>query len=180
MFEADNTLGVHRWLVVRMGGSSQTEAVLLASRFFALTTHWHKCTVPCPGRQCSLCELIPSRGLFYAPVQCLGAIRLIEFGAKSASYLEQHAKLLYGGMRPGLIFRFTRRGAKNPVHSEVIGEKPGCTEPSMLKIAQRVMAIYKFPPPNPGEELCDYSERCSRLAKVRTDRIAESMLAKAK
>ena len=180
MFEADRTLGVNRWLVVRLGAHSQTEVVLLASKFFCLTTHYHRCTIPCPGEGCPLCELIASRGLFYAPVFCTGAIRLIELGAQSASYLEQHAKLLHGGMRPGQVFRLTRRGAKHPVHSEIIREQADAKEPSTLTIAQRVMAIYKYPPPNPGETITDYSARCSRLARVRADRIAESILAKSK
>jgi len=176
MFEADRTLGANRWQVIRLVGGSTTEVVLLSSRFFALTTHWNGYTVPCCGDNCPLCELLPSRGLFYLACGCNSRISILELGSQSSSSLEQHCKLLHGGMRPGLVIRLSRRGAKKPVASEVLRFQERCSEVSMLDLATKVMAVYKFPPPNPGEELHDYSARCARCARVRLERIATGIL----
>lgn len=180
MFSADQTLGANRWPVVRLNAGNQTEVVLLSTSFFALTTHWHKCTVPCPGDECSLCAILPARGLFYVACLCQSRVSILELGSQSASHFEQHAKFAGGGMRVGLVFQLTRRSAKAPVRSEIIREKENCSEVSKLDLAAHVMALYKFPPPNPNESLVEYSDRSARVAKVRTDRIAESILAKSK
>src|SRR6266566_2548109 len=119
MFNADRTLGSHRWPVVRLVAGSRTEVTLLSTRFFCLTTHWYKCTLPCPGDDCRLCEILPARGLFYAACSCNSRVSILELAAQSASLFEQHAKLLHGGMRVGLVFLLSRRGAKSPVASEV-------------------------------------------------------------
>lgn len=173
MFEADQTLGVHRWPVVRLRGGSETEVVLLSCRFFALTTHWNRCTFPCCGEDCPVCELLPSRGLFYAATHCAGRVSILELGAQSASHFEQHAKLLHGGMRPGLVFRLTRHGAKSPVRSEVVRRQENCSEVSQLELASRVMTLYKFPCPNPNEDIASYERRCRSVAKVRCTRTAQ-------
>jgi len=178
MFNADRTLGSNRWPVVRLVAGSQTEVVLLSSRFFALTTHWHQYTVPCPGDDCPLCEMLPARGLFYVAVACCSRVSILELASQSSAHFEQHCKLLHGGMRPGLVLRLTRRGAKSPVNSECIRVQDRCTEVPQLDLATKVMALYKFPPPNVGEELHQYSNRCSLIAKVRVDRIATLMLKK--
>lgn len=178
MFNADRSLGSNRWPVVRLGAGSRTEVTLLSTRFFALTTHWNKCTVPCCGDDCRLCEMLPSRGLFYVAVHCASRISILELGSQSASHFEQHAKLLGGGMRPGLVFQLARRGQKSPVASEIIREQEKCVEVAALELATRVMALYKFPCPNPGEDLVAYELRCRSVAKVRCDRAAE-LLSKA-
>lgn len=170
MFHADQSLGKHRWPLVRMQAGSHVEVVLLSARFFALTTHWNKCTVPCCGENCKLCEVLPARGLFYVAVGCQSVVSILELGAQSASHFEQHAKLFHGGMIPGLVFELTRRGAKQPVRSQVIRVKEGCREVEDLELATRVMALYKFPCPNPEEGLVDYSDRLARIARVRCDR----------
>lgn len=176
MFDADYTLGSNRWPLVRLVAGSRTEVTLLSSRFFPLTTHWNKYTLPCPGDDCRLCELLPARGLFYAAVACCSRVSILELGAQSASHFEQHAKLLHGGMRPGLVFSLHRRGAKTPVASEVVRESEKCAEIDDLELGQHVMALFKFPCPNPGEEIESYERRCRAVAKVRCDRVADLLL----
>jgi len=178
MFEADRTLGSHRWPLVRLRASSHTEVVLLSTRFFSLTTHWSTHTFPCCGDGCPCCELLPARGLFYVAVHCVGRISILELGSQSASHFEQHAKLLHGGMRPGLVFSLSRSGAKHPVRSEVVRVVDKCSEVSMLELSSRVMTLYKFPCPNPGDELADYELRCRTVARVRCDRVAHLLLNK--
>src|SRR5262249_50369947 len=149
-----------------------TEVVLLSSRFFPLTTHWVNTTMPCCGENCPLCELLPARGLFYVAAHCMSRISILELGAQSASHFEQHAKLLHGGMRPGLVFQLSRAGAKQPVRSEVLRLKDACTEILALELAARVMTLYKFPCPNPGDDIEAYEQRCRLVARVRCDRAA--------
>lgn len=173
MFNADRTLGANRWPVVRLGANSRTEVTLLSTRWFMLTTHWNKCTLPCCGENCRLCEILPSRGLFYVAVHCNSRISILELASQSASHFEQHAKLLGGGMRCGLVFSLERRGAKHPVRSEIVREQERCSEVALLELATRVMALYKFPCPNPGEDLVQYELRCRTVAKVRCDRAAD-------
>lgn len=173
MFNADRSLGSNRWPVIRLVAGSSTEVVLLSSRFFEITTHWNKCTVPCCGDGCRLCEVLPSRGLFYVAAMCCSRVSILELASQSASHFEQHCKLLHGGMRPGLVLSLKRRGAKSPVNSEGLRMQDGCAEVSQLELAQRVMALYKFPCPNPGEDLATYEIRIRGVARVRCNRAAE-------
>jgi hypothetical protein len=173
MFNADRTLGSNRWPVIRLVAGSSTEVVLLSTRFFALTTHWNKCTVPCCGDDCPLCSVLPARGLFYVAAMCCSRVSILELASQSASHFEQHAKLLHSGLRPGLVFSLQRRGAKSPVRSEVVRFQEKCSEVSALELATRVMAIYKYPCPNPGEDLFAYELRCRGVARVRCSRAAE-------
>jgi hypothetical protein len=176
MFTADMSLGTYRWPLVRLGAGSRTEIVLLSQQFFQLTTHWHKCTVLCPGEDCPLCDLLPSRGLFYLAVICASRPSLLELGAQSAASLEQHCKLLHGGMKPGHVLSLFRRTAKSPVHSEVLRFQENASAVTTLTLAQRVLALYKFPPPNPNETLERYEGRIREAAKIRLQRVAQSIL----
>lgn len=173
MFNADRTLGSNRWPLVRLRAGCQAEIVLLSRRFFCLTTHWNKCTLPCCGEDCRLCELLPTRGLFYAAAICQSRVSIVELGAQSSSLFEQHCKFTHGGMREGLVLCLSRKGAKSPVYAEVIRCQEGCSEVALLELACHVMALYKFPCPNPGEDLVTYEVRCRAIAKVRCDRAAE-------
>lgn len=173
MFEADRSLGSNRWPVVRLAPGHSREVVLLSSGFFALTTHWNKCTLPCCGDDCRLCELLPSRGLFYVAVMAESRVSILELASQSSSYFEQHAKLLGGGMVPGLVFSLSRRGAKQPVRSEIVRKQENCAEVAELELAAHVMALYKFPCPNPGDTMLSYEARCRGVAKVRCDRSAD-------
>lgn len=178
MFDADRTLGTHRWHVVRLSPGSATEVVLLSQAFFAVTTHWNGVTVLCPGDDCDLCDFLPSRGLFYLAVHCLGAVRMLELGAQSASHLEQHCRLLYGGIKAGQIVALNRRTAKSPVHSEVVRFQENVQPVTTLSLAQHVLAMYKFPPPNPSEDLERYEARIRESCILRNRRIANELLKK--
>lgn len=178
MFEADRTMGSHRWPVVRLRGGSSAEVVLLSPRFFSLTTHWDKLTFPCCGSDCPVCEMLPSRGLFYLAVGCNGQVSLLELASQSSSYFEQHAKFMGGGMLVGQVFHVSRRTDKAPVRSELIRTQENCALVPELELAKRVMALYKFPCPNPGDDLVAYEKRCSSIAKVRCERAAQLMLSK--
>lgn len=180
MFEADCTAGVSRWHVVRLVAGSRAEVVLLSTRFFSLSTHWCKCTVPCAGDDCALCTILPVRGQFYVAVHCEGRVRLLELGAESSAHFEQHVRLFGGGMRAGLRVVVSRRGAKSPVHSEVIGERKGTKEIELLDLAAHVMALYKFPCPNPGQTLEEYERRVRAMAELRNRRLFEQMTVAAK
>jgi hypothetical protein len=173
MFEADKNSTPRRWDLIRLRGGGVTEFTLCSSKFFAITTHWNNCTVPCCGQECPLCDLLPARGLFYLAGFCQQRISILELGAMSASHLEQHVKLLHGGLRPGLLLRISRRGEKKPVLSDCVGFVESVREVEMLDLAAHVMAVYKFPPPNPGEDLALFEFRCRSIAKIRCNRAAE-------
>lgn len=176
MFSADSTLGTHRWPVVKLKSGSRVEAILLRDRFFCVTTHWVGRSELCCVDDCPLCEFLPSRGLFYLPVACNSRRALLELGSLSASDLESHCKLLHGGIRPGLVVSFSRRGDKHPLHSEVVRVTEGVAAEDLITVAQRVMALFKFPPPNVGEDIDAYERRCRSIARVRCSRHAEALL----
>lgn len=173
MFDADYTLGVNRWPLVKLRAGSRTEVTLLSRAFFCLTTHWVGHTMPCCGDYCRLCEYVPARGLFSVAVTCQSRLSIVELGSQSASMFEQHAKLLHGGMKPGLVFLLSRKSAKHPVSSEVLRYQEGCDEVFPLDLATHVMCVYKFPPSNPGDDLAAYEIRLRQIAKVRCDRAAD-------
>lgn len=176
MFTADRSLGSARWPVVRLVPGSKTEIVLLSPSFFEITTHWYKCTVVCPGEDCDLCELLPSRGLFYVACFCASRLSILELGSQSASHFEQHCKLLHRGMIAGQVVELHRRTAKSPVHSEVVRFQENAASVTTLTLAARVMALYKFPPPNPAENLERYEQRLREAAKLRNRRLAAQLI----
>jgi hypothetical protein len=176
MFEADHTLGANRWPVIRLKSGRVTEIVLLSTRFFSLTTHWYKCTVPCASDDCPLCDLLPARGLFYLAVGCNSRISILELGSQSASYLEQHAKFCHKGLAVGHVYELSRKGDKRPVRSEYVRSVPDTQPVAHLDLATHVMALYKYPCPNPGEELETYERRCRSVARIRCERIAEQLV----
>lgn len=175
MFEPMFGSAGSRWPVVRLRAGSQTEVMLLGDRFFALTTHWVGHTVPCSVDDCGLCEVVAARGLFYLAVANCGRTSLLELGALSANDLEQHCKLLHGGMRPGLIVEVSRRGAKSPVRSEGVRFQDGVAAISILDLAAHALALYKFPPPNPGESMGSYEVRCRTIAQRRNQLTATQL-----
>jgi len=172
MFAADRCSGSARWPLVRMRGDSRTQIVLLSSRFFELTTHWVGHTVVCSGDDCALCETLPSRGLFYLACLCDSRVSIFELGGLSASNLEQHCKLLHGGIRPGLVIDVWRRGSKHPIRSEVVASRDGVDAVTVLDLAQHVLALYKFPPPNVADTIATYERRCQTMATVRNQQTA--------
>lgn len=176
MFTADPTLATYRWPVVKLRPGHRTQGVLLSPKFFCVTTHWIDNTILCCVEDCPLCELIPARGLFYIAVLVESRRSLVELGALSAMNLEQHAKLLHGGMKPGQVIEFRRSGAKQPVSSEIVRSVETFDAVSQITLAQRVMSLYKFPPPNPDEALETYEKRIRSIAQVRCSRHAQLLL----
>lgn len=177
MFEADFSKSLRRWHVLRLRNGSKAEAVLLSQAFFSLTTHWVGRTVPCSIEDCDLCELVPGRGLHYIATHVNGEIFMVELGGQSAAHLEQHVKLLHGGMKPGLVLELSRRGEKLPVRSEVVRFKENVTPISALNLAAHALALYRFPVPNPTEDLDRYSRRCCAIAIGRNRQLALEMKA---
>jgi hypothetical protein len=175
MFEADRDSSVRRWPVVRLSANSQTRVTLLSSQFFALTTHYYTVTVPCPGDNCDLCDMIASRGLFYLAVMCAQRVSILELGAHSASHLEQHLKLLHGGMVPGHVLELTRRGKKHPIHSTCVETVSVGGSVTHRDLVTHVMSIYKFPCPNPDDTLEAYEARCRTIAVSRNKRVVDAI-----
>lgn len=172
MFNADRNLGTHRWPVVRLRSGSKVEAILCSDAFFPLTTHWINHTVPCCGDGCDLCELLPGRGLFYVAAVVMSRVSLVELGAQSASHFEQHAKLLHGGMVPGLVLELSRSSPKQPVRTEGLRFQEKVSPIPMLSLASHVCALYRLPCPNPDEDLDRYSRRLQSLVRRRNEVLA--------
>lgn len=179
MFEADFGGATRRWPLVRFGANSRTRCILLSSKFFAVTTHWvpegKGYTVLCPGVGCELCELLAARGLFYVAVSCEQRVSLLELGAQSAAHLEQHLKLLHGGMICGHVLELRRSGKRQPVVGECVETVSGVGGVTYEELLRHVMVIYKMPGLNPAETLKDYEERISRTVRIRHGRILSSL-----
>lgn len=176
MFEASCSAGVSRWPLVRTQAGGAVNVVILAAGFFPVCVHWAGRSFLCPGDGCALCPLLPLRGLYYLPVDCCGRPSILELASMSSSHLEQHAKLLHGGLRPGLQVRLSRRSAKSPIHSEVVGELAGVEAADLMTFASRVMAIYQMAPSNPGETIADYGQRLAHAARQRGEVVAKRVL----
>lgn len=177
MFDADRGAGSSRWQVLRLRGGCSADIVLLSRSFFAVSTHWTGCTVACAGEGCELCELLPGRGLFYVAAMCIARVHLVELGAQSASHMEQQAKLLHGGLTPGQEWTLRRRTDKAPIYTECTGQRQASSEVLPLQIAAKVMALYKYPCPNPTENLEQYDARIHASAVLRCKRLAEQIKA---
>ena len=110
-----------------------------------------------------------------SPLRVAVTSRSLELGGQSASHFEQHAKMLHGGMTPGLVFELSRRGAKSPVHSEVSRVQESVDAVPRLLLAQRVMALYKFPCCNPGDTIEQYESRLRSIAQRRNEYTAKQL-----
>lgn len=174
MFSPSPSAGASRWKVVRVLNNCETEVVVVGSAFFCLTTHWIPLgrgrSVLCPQDDCALCDVLPARGFFYLPCVWDARTAILELSSLASSHLEQHCKLLHGGIRPGLVLRLSRRGQKQPIRSEVVGFREGATSPSAELFASRVLAIYNYPPCNPSENMLDYEKRIRSAARTRAGR----------
>lgn len=176
MFNADSGNAGYRWQLVRLAAGRESEVTLLSREFFALTTHFVRVTLACAGDGCALCDVLPARGLFYLACMCQGRLSMLELGNFSANDLESHAKLLHGGLRPGLQFRLRRRTKRGAVFSEVIGELPGVEAVGRVLLAQRVLAMYKLPCCNPTESFERYEERIRSIVLRRNEQLAKQLL----
>ena len=110
------------------------------------------------------------RGLFYLPVVWDARAAILELSSVSASHFEQHAKLLHQGIRPGLVVRLRRRSKRSPVHSEVTAFFPSARSVELSEFVGKVMALYHFPGPNPGEEFSVYEARLREMVLSRSER----------
>lgn len=173
MFDDSYAAGTSRWPVVRLRAGSKTRIVLLSTRFLPLPTHWVKPTVPCPGEHCRLCELLPVRTLYYVACQNDGRVSLLELGGTSSANFEQHAKLFSGGMVPGTVFDVSRRTAQSPTYSEAVDKKENVKEVDLMALVAHVMALYRYPCPNPAENLASYERRVMLMAQLRNKRLFE-------
>lgn len=170
MFQSPDTAGVHRWPVLKLRAGSVTQVVLLGTRFLPLSSHWVGRTLPCPGEQCPLCSILPIRGLYYLPISLDGRASILEMSPVASANLEQHAKLLHGGLQVGQLVEFSRRGAKSPLHGVIVEQRDGVNAVPFLMFASRVMALYHLPASNPGESIEAYDERLRGITLVRSER----------
>jgi hypothetical protein len=157
----------------------KTEVTLLSDRFFALTTHWLQmkslpkgATVPCPGEDCGLCEYVAPRGLFFLAVAVNGDPYILEMAAQSSAYLEQHVRLLHGGLVPGHVLELQRMSSKSPIRSEYVRHRDNVKCVPMITLCARVMALFRFPGPNPDEGLEQYETRIRLMAQRRCTQYA--------
>lgn len=174
MFEADPSRRTRRWPVLRVYQGHVVEGVLLSDRFLPVTTHWVQgkhhpkgATVLCPIDDCDLCELEPSRGLFYVAIGVGGSVYILELSGQSCAHLEQHLKLLHGGMKAGQVLRLKRAGKRQPVHCECVDFRENTGVVPLYDLAQRVMAVYRYPGPSPNETLECYESRVQNMARRR-------------
>lgn len=175
MFEPAEFTGLQRWPVVQLRVGCKTEVTLLGGQFFSVGSHWVTQTVLCCGDECALCELLPIRALYYLPVQWNGRVSLLELSTLAAANFEQHCKLFGEGMIPGVVLEISRRSQKSPMYSECVRTVPVKTSIDYFNLATHVMILYKFPCPNPTEELDAYEVRISNMARLRNKRLRDQM-----
>lgn len=176
MFDSPDQAGVHRWPVLKLRPGSKCAAVLLGTRFLPLSCHWVGHTVPCPGTECPLCAILPVRGLHYLPVMVAGRASILEMSPMASSNFEQHARLLHSGLSVGMLVEFSRRGAKSPIHAEIVELQDGVNEVPFIMFVSRVMALYHLPAANPAESLAAYEERLRGITLVRSEREHEQQV----
>lgn len=176
MFTADFSNAGSRWQLIRLRCGAETTITNLSREFFQLTTHFSHVTVPCAGDGCALCEMLPARGSLYLAAMCQGRLSIVECGVHSANDIEQHAKLLHGGLQPGLVFRLRRVTRKGTIHSEVLELLPGVAPVPIRTLAQRVLAIYKLPCCNPEETLEAYECRIRAIVLRRNEHHARALM----
>lgn len=173
MFQSEESLGANRWPLVRLGVGSETKVTVLSTAFLPLATHWLRPTVPCAGEHCQLCLFLPRRSLYYLAVSCASRVSILELGSGSASHFEQHCKLMYGGIRAGLVVQLSRRSQRAPVRSEVVDEVDSVSHVSLFELSRFVMALYKYPCPNPEESFDQYQRRLQVMARTRNEHLAK-------
>jgi hypothetical protein len=118
------------------------------------------------------------RGLWYLPVSVDGRPSILELSSVASANLEQHAKLLHGGLAAGQLVEFSRRGAKAPIHAEIVDQKEGVIEPPALLFASRVMALYHLPAANPTDTRERYEQRLRAISLLRAEQAYESEMKK--
>lgn len=176
LFDAEpNT--VRRWQVMRCVPGHVTEFMVLCDRLLPVTTHWVGHSVLCPRDECSLCEFLPQRALWYLPVSSSGQVWLLELSSASSANLEQHCKLLHSALTPGQVVRMKRTGNRSPVRFEVLETRTTTRALTLLEVAARVMVLFKFPMPHPNEGIDEYQIRTQASARLRADGYAAKIKA---
>ena len=179
MFDSPDSAGVHRWPVLKLRAGSKCSGVLLGSRFLPLSSHWVGRTVPCPGENCRLCPILPVRGLYYLPISVEGRASILEMSPVASANLEQHARLLHSGLTVGQLVEFSRRGAKSPIHAEIVEQRVGVNEVPFLMFVSRVMSLYHLPAANPSESIEAYEKRLRAISLLRAEREYEQQMKRA-
>lgn len=167
MFDAPDSAGVNRWPVLKIRAGCKSRATLLGTRFLPVSSHWVGRTVLCAGPKCRLCEILPTRGLFYLPVAVQGRATILELSPVASAHLGQHAKLLHGGLSVGQEVEFSRAGAKKPLYAEIVEQRVGVTAASFLMFVSRVMALFHLPAANPSETIEAYEARLRGICITR-------------
>lgn len=175
MFQKPESAGLARLAVVRVSPGHDVRAVSLGSQFLPVSCHWVGRSVPCCVVDCALCALLPARAWYYLPVDVDGRVSMLELSPTASASLEQHLKLLHGGMGPGHILLLRRRGLKHPVYAECVGRQEGVQEFSFHRFASLVMALYNLPPIGPSEEIDQYDARLRSIVSRRNVALAVSV-----
>jgi hypothetical protein len=104
-----------------------------------------------------------------------GRFGILELSAVASADFEQHARLLHGGLRPGLDLQLSRRSRKQPLRVEIVGQRSVSNAVPLTVLASRVLALYHMPPANPGESVESYGERIAAIAAKRNERLGEAL-----
>lgn len=175
MFETPDPSGLARLPVLRVTPGHDVRVVTLGSQFLPVQVHWVGRSVPCCVEDCALCALLPRRAFYYLPVDAGGRVSMLELSPTSAGSLEQHLKLLHGGMAVGHVLLLRRRGLKHPVYAECIGAQGGGKEFPFHRFASLVMALYNLPPMGVVEEIDAYDARVRGIVAKRNVGLAAAV-----
>jgi hypothetical protein len=164
-----------RWPVARIEPGHDLGVVLLGADWLRLDTHFYKRTQICLGSEaCPVCAFLPARSYYYLPAVVAATRRptLLELSPLASSDLEQQAKLLEQGLRPGLELIFTRRSCRAPVRCSVVrqGAAPKAVPHHVWVSA--VMAVFGFGAMLENEDLVAYRKRLMPSAVARCERLA--------
>lgn len=169
-----------RWPVARIEPGHDLGVVLLASDWLRLDTHFYKRTQVCLGTEaCPVCSFLPARSYYYLPAVVASTRRptLLELSPLASADLEQQAKLLEQGLRPGLELVFTRRSCRAPVRCSVVRQGPAPKPVAQHVWVSAVMAVFGFGAMLPSEDLAAYRKRLMPSAVARSERLAGELKA---
>lgn len=169
-----------RWPLLRVNAGQEVEVRLLSAAWFRVATHFSRRTLLCAGTEdCPLCGLLPSRSYYYLPAAGRQIKRrvLLELSPLAAADLEQNCRMLEGGFRPGLTVCFSRRSARAPMRSEVLGSGGSCDPVPHETWITAVMAVYGMPAVHAGESLADYGARTASRVIERANQQASVLRA---
>ena len=167
-----------RWPVARIEPGHVVGVVLLCDEWLRLDTHFYKRTQICLGSDaCPVCSFLPARSYYYLPAVTATTRRptLLELSPLASADLEQQAKLLEQGLRPGLELEFSRRSCRAPVRSSVVRQGPAPKAVPKHVWVTAVMAVYGFGAMREDEDLVAYRRRLMPSAVARCERLAAEL-----